>query len=141
MGLPLLCGFDTLGGMDEFRTSSGEVVRRLDLDRAARKNPRVAGYEGIALARAALAGDQAALDEFHGLAGLVLPDVTEHGELQVVRLGMDGTHHVFIATNQGGYDSTAIDANGLVAWICSPQGRAALARRGIVVPPAAETVR
>lgn len=133
MGLPPLCEFDTLGGMDEFRTSSGEVVRRVDLDRAA-KSPRVAGYEGLALVSAALAGDQAALDQFHERIGLVLPNVTEHAEGYAVRLLMDEGRAVFTASNQGGYDGTAIDATELIAWICSQEGRAALARRGVVIP-------
>jgi hypothetical protein len=41
---------------------------------------------------------------------------------------------VFTASNQGGYDGTAIDATELIAWICSQEGRAALARRGVVIP-------
>lgn len=138
-------------GQDEasdLHTSLGEVVRRVDLDRAAGApwrsgagDPRVAGYDGVRLARAALAGDQAALDEFHDLAGLVLSGVTEYGECAVVRLTQaepgypsgDG-RAAFRATNEDGHNSTAIDAAQLVAWSLSPDGRAALARRGVVVP-------
>lgn len=146
----------------DLRASNGEVVRRADLDRAAgtsgkftQEDPDVAGYEGITLARAALAGDQAALDEFHERAGVALPGVTEHGEGHVVRLVMleideevgglevQGTsvrqrgevRPTFDAANQDGHDCTHVDAAELVAWILSPAGRAALARRGIAVPP------
>jgi hypothetical protein len=147
---------------DDLRTSLGEVVRRVDLDRAAgtpnrfvRNDPSIAGYEGIELARAALAGDQAALDEFHELAGLTLPGVTEHNEGDAVRLVMseidekiegleiqnepicqhdDEARAVFQATNEGGNNSTCIDAAELIAWVLSPEGRAALSRRGIIVP-------
>jgi hypothetical protein len=139
----------------DLRTSIGEVVRRVDLDRAAgtpgrflRENPKVAGDEGVRLAKAALAGDQAALDKFHGLAGLVLPGVTEYCEGSVVRLILSEVDEktanlkvqnttvraTFQATNQSGYDSTCIDAGELVAWILSPEGRAALACRGVTIP-------
>lgn len=131
----------------DFQASSGEVVRRADLERAAgvgrfsRADPRVADYEGVALARAALAGDQAALDTFHDLAGLVLPGVTEHGEGDAVRLVLVGevqdkaeTRAAFQAVNQGGNDATLIDAAEIVTWILSPEGRAALERRRTFVP-------
>lgn len=152
---------------EDFRTSDGEVVRRVDLDRAAgspsrfvREDPSVAGYEGVELAKAALMGDQAALDEFHELAGLALPGVTEYGEGFAVRLVMreideqveglevqgepacqhdDDGRAVFQATNEGGHNSTCIDVAELVGWIFSPEGRAALARRGVVVPPVVST--
>lgn len=140
------------GAPSDLRTSRGEVVRRADLERAAgtparfvRGDPRVAGYEGVELARAALAGDRAALDEFHERAGLALPGVTEHGEGGVVRLVLSEdvrgepvrqreARAVFQATNEGGNNSTCVDAAQLVAWVVSPEGRAALARRGITVP-------
>ena len=144
----------------DYRTTYGEVVRRVDLDRAAgtpgkftHEDPGVAGFEGVSLAKAALAGDQAALDEFHERAGLALPGVTEYGEGHVVRLVMleiddevaglevRGTpvrqrgevRAVFDAANQDGHDCTYVDAAQLVAWILSPEGRAALARRGVVI--------
>jgi hypothetical protein len=136
------------GATGDLRTSNGEVVRRADLDRAAGRaglvpgDPRVAGYEGIRLARAALAGDRAALDEFHELAGLVLPGVTEHGEGNVVRLvrlvpyKKSDSRIMLRATNECGNNCTVVDAAELVAWIVSPEGRAALACRGIVPPDA-----
>lgn len=148
----------------DFRTSRGEVVRRLDLDKAAgtpsrfvRADPRVAGYEGVELAKAALAGDQAALDEFHELTGLALPGVTEYSEGDAVRLVMseideeveglevqgepvcqhdDSARAVFQATNESRNNCTLIDASELVAWVLSPEGRAALARRGVNIPAA-----
>jgi len=137
--------------VNDLHTSQGEVVRHVDLDRAAgtpgrfvRENPNVAGYEGVRLAKAALAGNQAALDAFHALAGLVLPGVTEYGEGDVVRLvmckvdekvGPVSQHGVaralFQATNENKNNCTRIDAAELVTWILSPGGQAALARRGI----------
>lgn len=128
----------------DFRASNGEIVRRVDLERAAgtpgrytRNDPSIAGYEGVELARAALAGDLAALDAFHELAGLALPGVTEYSEGYAVRLDARDKDRVsFQATNQGGCDDTHIDAVELIAWILSPGGRAALARRGVVVPVA-----
>lgn len=147
---------------DDLRTSLGEVVRRVDLDRAAgapsrfvHDDPSVAGYEGVELARAALAGDQAALDEFHELAGLALPGVAEYSEGDAVRLVMseideeveglevqgepvcrraDDARAAFQATNENRNNCTLIDAAELVAWVLSPEGRAALARRGVIVP-------
>jgi hypothetical protein len=146
--------------VDDLRTSNGEVVRRVDLDRAAgtpgrfrRADPGVAGYEGVELARAALAGDQAALDEFHELAGLTLPGVTEYVEGDAVRLVMrkvdekvanlevQGTpvsqhgvaRAVFQATNENRNNCTLIDAPELVAWVLSPEGQTALTRRGIAI--------
>lgn len=65
----------------DLRTSNVEVVRRVDLDRAAGTGSgarAIAGYEGVELARAALAREQTALDKFHELAGLTLPGVTEY---------------------------------------------------------------
>jgi hypothetical protein len=145
----------------DLRTSLGEVVRRVDLDRAAgtpgrfrHADPDVAGYEGVELARTALAGDQAALDEFHELAGLTLLGVTEYVEGDAVRIVMrkvdekvadlevQGTpvsqhgvaRAVFQATNENRNNCTLIDASELVAWVFSPEGRSALACRGVVVP-------
>jgi hypothetical protein len=140
----------------DLHASNGEVVRRSDLDRAAgtpgrfvRADPRIASYEGSGLAKAALAGDQAALDRFHDLAGLALPGVTEHGEGRAVRLVVQRVvpddpeleiefRAVFQSTNQEGDDSTSIDAAELVAWILSSDGQAALARRGVAVPTLAK---
>jgi hypothetical protein len=144
----------------DFRASCGEIVRRKDLDRAAGTgkfrgaDPDVAGYEGVNLAKAALAGDQAALDAFHEIVGLALPGVTEYVERKVVRIteleieddlpGVEiqgapvrqrGESRVVIeAVNEGGNNCTQVDAADLVAWILSPDGRAALKRRGIDVP-------
>jgi hypothetical protein len=153
---------------DDLRASNGEVVRRVDLDRAAgtpgrfhHEDPDVAGYEGVKLARAALAGDQAALDKFHALAGLALSGVTEHSDGDPVRLVLfrelparQLLHQppvrqcaeervVFLATNEHRNGCTRIDATELIAWILSSEGREALARRGILVPilmPEKETV-
>jgi hypothetical protein len=151
-----------MNNTENLRASNGEVVRRLDLDRAAgtpgkflRTDPRVAGYEGIELARAALAGDQTALDKFHERAGLVLPGVTEHAEGRAVRLvfenAADGSLHrhvdqpskdrvVFQATNEAGYSCTLIDAAELVSWIFSPEGQAALKLRGVDVSVRADWI-
>ncbi len=136
---------------DDLRTSDGEVVRRVDLDRAAgtpgkfhEADSSIAGYDGVELARAALAGDRAALDEFRDLAGLVLTGVTEHNdghEVKLIMLDVDTGEDVdtgkdraaFQALNEGGHNSTNIDAAELVAWILSAEGRAALARRGVAV--------
>jgi len=131
------------------RTSSGEVVQHADLSRAACLNdPDIEERaESVTLARAALAGDQAALDEFHNRAGLVLPEVTEYRYKREVRLSTvdewvlneEGlsthaeAHVAFLARARGDYDETAIDAAELVAWILSPDGQTALARRGISV--------
>lgn len=130
----------------DLRTSDGEVVLRADLEFAAglrgrypEGDARLAGYEGIPLARAALAGDRVALDDFHRRCGLALPGVAEHGEGYRVRLAVlpesdgrqDGPILTFRALNEGGHNATYIDAAQLVAWILSPEGRAALARRGI----------
>jgi len=138
----------------DLRTSTGEIVWRAGLERAAKDDPSVAGYEGVELAKAALHGDQAALDQFHGLTGLVLPGVAEHGEGDPVRLVMITIRKVvhglevrgasvyqssgndraaFQATYECGYNCTLIDAGELVAWILSPEGRAALERRGIAM--------
>ena len=150
------------GESEDLLTSYGEVVRRVDLDRAAgtpgrfvRDDPSIAGYEGVALAKAALAGDQAALDEFHELAGLALPGVTECTDGEVVRLIEQGgpdradadledaaeyddvvfdNDVVFQATNEAGCNCTQVGASGLISWILSPEGRSALARRGVVIP-------
>lgn len=150
------------GESEDLLTSYGEVVRRVDLDRAAgtpgrfvRDDPSIAGYEGVALAKAALAGDRAALDEFHELAGLALPGVTECTDGEVVRLIEQGgpdradadledaaeyddvvfqNDVVFQATNEAGYNCTQVSASELISWILSPEGRYALARRGVVVP-------
>lgn len=147
----------------DLRASSGEVVRRYDLDRAAgtpgkfaRADPAVAGYDGVRLARAALRGDQAALDEFHERAGLVVTDVTdEYGKARASRLVMVERPKVgglefhgvcqgrevqamFGATGADGIVCAYIDATELVAWIHSPEGRAALARRGIPIPDGPE---
>jgi len=142
----------------DFRTSLGEVVRRVDLDQAAgspsrfaRDAPGGASYEGVELAKAALAGDQAALDKFHELAGLALPRVIEYSEGVAVRLAtesvgkvfggvscevpphQDEKRPVFVAWNECGHRNTRVDAAELVAWILSSEGRAALARRGVYV--------
>jgi len=135
----------------DLRTSHGEVVRRVDLDAAASEpDLGVAVDARISLAKAALVGDQAALDQFHDLEGLVLPGVTERCQRfsnREVRLGTvekwvldegESSAHVdkhvaFIAATDD-CSSTAIDAAALVAWIWSPSGRAALARRGVSVP-------
>jgi hypothetical protein len=149
----------------DLHTSNGEVVRRDDLDQAAgtgkfaRDHPsgRIAGKEGIRLAKAAIAGDQAVLDEFHALAGLALPGVSEYGEGEPVRLVMrevkeeiwpatagslgcqrSDIRAAFQATNDWSHDRIAIDAAELVAWILSSDGQAALARRGVVVPALAK---
>lgn len=135
---------------DDLRTSHGEAVRRIDLDRAAGTFGRWIVDQD--LARHALAGDQAALDRFHDLAGLALPGVTEYAEGEAVRLTTEtvgevfgGTscevppHRgeerlVFVAWNECGYRNTRVDAAEFVVWVLSPEGRAALARRGVVIP-------
>ena len=132
---------------DTFRTSSGEVVQLRDLALAASlNNPNIDEDEHVLLARAALAGDQTALDEFHGRTGLVLP-VTEYRHKNAVRLHTvdewilneetTSAHAearvVFLAGNSKFHDEAAIDATELVAWVLSPGGRAALARRGLSV--------
>src|SRR4029077_7295148 len=140
-----------LDAPSDLRTSYGEVVRRADLDAAAcDPDPGVEVDARISLAKAALAGDRAALDKFHDLEGLVLPGVTERCQRfsnKEVRLGTvekwvldedESSAHVdkhvaFIAATDDG-SSTAIDATALVAGILSPQGKAALARRGVDVP-------
>src|SRR5262245_59570335 len=121
----------------DLRTSSGDIVRRTDLEMASREpDPGAEADARPSLAKAALAGDQAALDEFHDLVGLALPGVTEHSYKDVVRLIMEEKGDVtFLARTRGGYYATAIDADELVAWILSPDGRMALERRGVVVPP------
>ena len=147
---------------DDFRASSGEVVRRADLNRAASIPGRFAhpmlGVEptqGVVLATTAIAGDQAALDEFHERVGLAIPGVTEYGEGDAVRLAVENitdafggcseernphqgqSRAVFLTRNECGCGRTSIDAAELVAWILSPDGGAALARRGVAVPPPA----
>ncbi len=125
----------------DLHASNGEVVRRVDLKRAANLPYLITDppYRTTELAKAALAGDRAALDEFHEREGLALPDVTEYREGDAVRLllgevGRDQPRALFQATNEGGRNDTNIDAAELVAWILSADGRAALARRGVVVP-------
>ncbi len=116
-------------------TSNGEVVRRADLDAAAcQPDPGVAIDARISLAKAALAGDKAALDKFHDLEGLALPGVTEHCYKDAVRFVALKSGAVAFLTTTDEYSSTAIDAAEIVAWILSPDGRSALARRGVVVP-------
>lgn len=136
-----------------FYTTDGEAVQRADLDRAASlKDPGDGADPCIGLARAALTGDQAALDEFHRLKGLFLYEVAEYCHKGEVRLGTVQTwmlneeetsacqedHAAFLVTTRGDHRTTAVDAEGLVAWILSPEGRAALARRGISVPVASD---
>ncbi len=124
--------------MGDLITSYGETVRRVDLEHAASNHvsgARVAGYAGVELAKKALDGDLAALDQFHELAGLVT-GVSEHGEGWPVRLtNEDGGRVVFQATNENGFACTVVDAAELASWILSPVGKQALARRGIIVPP------
>lgn len=139
---------------NDLHASNGEIVRRIDLDRAAGTPGRfigstVAGYEGVCLARAALTGDQTALDEFHDRAGLVLPSTDRNSVVRLVMhpiyeaiLGSESapvhqhgeTPAAFKVTNKDGGNITYIDAAMLVTWILSPEGRAALARRAVVVP-------
>lgn len=134
-----------------FRTSAGEIVQRSDLTRAAALDENVDEDEHVMRARDALAGDQTALNEFHDRTGLVLPGVTEYCHKKEVRLRtidewilneQEGTAHaeahvVFSVWNPRPEDSMYIDAAELVSWVLSPEGRAALARRGIavVIPP------
>jgi hypothetical protein len=137
---------------DVFRTSKGEIVKRGDLTRvAALDDPNVDEDEHVMCARAALAGDQTALDEFHNRTGLVLSGVTEHCYKKEVRLltvdewilnEQEDTAHarahvVFSVWNPRGQDSMHIDAAELVNWVLSPEGRTALARReiAVVIPP------
>jgi hypothetical protein len=140
---------------DDLRTSNGEIVRRIDLDRAAGtpgrfigSDPTLAGYEGVRLARIALTGDQTALDEFHDRAGLVLPSTDRDSVVRLVMcpiyetiLGSEGTpahqhsetQATFQVTDQDGDNSLCIDAAMLITWILSPEGKTALARRGVNV--------
>jgi hypothetical protein len=140
---------------DDLHASNGEIVRRIDLERAAGtpgrfigSDPTLAGYKGVRLARAALIGDQTALDEFHDRAGLVLPStdmdnvvrLVMHPTCEVILGSEDAPVHqhgetpaAFKVTNQDGGDSAYIDAAMLVTWILSPEGRAALTRRGVAV--------
>lgn len=131
------------GTSTSLRASNGEIVSRVDLDRVAGLTGQFAQDEGVLLAKAALAGDQAALDEFHAGVGLVLSSVTDHDEGEGVRLvmhemdekidGREGHQRgaVRACFEAGG---ARIDAAELVAWILSPEGRAALDNRGITVP-------
>jgi hypothetical protein len=137
---------------EDLRGSNGEVVRRVDLERAAgtsgeftQGDHRVAGYEGVELAGRALAGDQAALDKFHTLAGLALSGVTEHVWAEGVRLTFrdalrrgdgvgDADRAVFLVTDKAGESCALIGAVGLVKWIFSPEGQASLKLRGVDVP-------
>lgn len=126
---------------EDFHVSNGEVVRRLDLERAAgtgsftQADESVATYRGVDLARAALAGDQAALDEFHDQAGLALSGVTEYAEGGAVRLLLsEGA--IFAVMNKAGEACAVIDAAEFVAWIYSSKGQAALKLRGVTVPSA-----
>jgi hypothetical protein len=135
-----------------FRTSKDEIVKRSDLTSAAALNDsNVDEDEHVMRARAALAGEQTALDEFHDRTGLVLSGVTEHRHKKEVRLltvdewilnEEEGTayaeaHVVFSVWNPRAQDSMYIDTAELVTWVLSPEGRAAFARRGIavVIPP------
>jgi hypothetical protein len=93
------------------------------------------------------------LDRFHELAGLALSGVTEHSEGDAIRLVLREVDEisdlevssisvrrrgearaVFQSENRDTHDGVRIDAAELVAWILSSEGRAALARRGVVVP-------
>jgi hypothetical protein len=129
---------------NDFHASNGEVVRRRDLERAAgtgsftQADESVATCRGIDLARAALAGDQAALDKFHDQAGIALSGVTEDAEGEAVRLLL-GECAVFAVTTKAGEVCAVIDAAELVAWIYSSEGQAALKHRGVALGSLATT--
>lgn len=89
---------DSENEAENFHASSGEIVRRVDLEQAI-GDYGFPGVVGQDLARRALAGDQAALDRFHDLSGLALPGVTEYAKGKAVRLTTETVGEVFGGTS------------------------------------------
>jgi hypothetical protein len=54
---------------------------------------------------------------------ITLDGVTEYGEGDAVKLELHGGRVVVVATNEGGYCSTAVDLQQLVDWLASPENK------------------